>query len=199
MFPATCLNKKHEPSKFKRPADLGRHYDNVHKALAEGPKEEYPCTYSKCSLRPQGPFTRKDHYRDHLRDYHKEDIGKKQKDPGTKDEKEHQLARQEWALTRLIDPRHWSCAKCLIRIYVKAHGWTCSKCNEPCEQERIEARLRLMPPEVTPQPLSTFANCTHCSGTGWIDTTGFPDWVPCPSCQQSSMGPYDTIRTDDNY
>lgn len=43
------------------------HTDQAHQGL-------FPCDYPECT-RARDPFTRRDHYRDHLRDFHKEDIG----------------------------------------------------------------------------------------------------------------------------
>jgi hypothetical protein len=68
LYPWGCLGKQ---TIFSRPADLERHYKNVHAPQDE--KDRFPCGYPKCK-RATSTFTRKDHYRDHLRDSHKEDI-----------------------------------------------------------------------------------------------------------------------------
>ncbi|KUJ10164.1 uncharacterized protein LY89DRAFT_787791 [Mollisia scopiformis] len=72
VYPFDCTGKQ---TVFTRPADLERHYKNVHST--QGPNQ-FRCDYSTCGRRSQ-PFTRKDHYRDHLRDYHKEDVGSAKK------------------------------------------------------------------------------------------------------------------------
>ncbi len=54
-----CLNQ----------GDLTHHINSVHKNSLT-----FTCDYPKCD-RSQNPFNRKDHYRNHLRDYHKEAIG----------------------------------------------------------------------------------------------------------------------------
>lgn len=55
---------------FHRPGDLERHYREVH---ASQPQKDCVCT--AMAVKGVLPFTRRDHYRDHLCDFHKEDIG----------------------------------------------------------------------------------------------------------------------------
>lgn len=127
QFPG-CQSKK----AFNRPADLERHYRNVH--VSESQRERYQCDYSKCD-RAADPFTRKDHYRDHLRDYHKEDLGQA-KGAKTEDRPKWERAQKVWLAERNISSDWWRCAKCLLRVHAAEEGWECQKCNEKCDLER---------------------------------------------------------------
>lgn len=93
-------------------------------------RNSLPCDYARCS-RAADPFSRKDHYRDHLRDYHKEDIGlmktAKKKSP------EERRVYSDW----------WRCAKCLARVSVAVDGWECRACRVTCEPERVAARQNM--------------------------------------------------------
>lgn len=60
--------------KFTRTADRQRHEKYVH--LDGRSKQNIVCDYPECS-RHRLPFSRKDHYREHLRDFHFEDITKR--------------------------------------------------------------------------------------------------------------------------
>ncbi|EFX03478.1 c2h2 finger domain containing protein [Grosmannia clavigera kw1407] len=60
--------------KFSRTADLQRHEKHVH--LDERSKLNIVCDYTECPRNKQ-PFSRKDHYREHLRDSHGEDMTKR--------------------------------------------------------------------------------------------------------------------------
>ncbi|KAH9219651.1 hypothetical protein DL95DRAFT_55528 [Leptodontidium sp. 2 PMI_412] len=100
-WPGEC-NRNGVP--FTRPADGDRHLKHVH-----GPPEDrdkFPCSYCPClSGRHQEPFTRKDHYRDHLRDFHQEDIGAAKGEKGARtDKQKRDWARQQkkWLNSRKI-------------------------------------------------------------------------------------------------
>ncbi|KAE9370269.1 hypothetical protein N431DRAFT_484518 [Stipitochalara longipes BDJ] len=104
---SNCNGKQIE---FSRPADLERHYKNEPRVN----KDSFPCDYAKCS-RFQDLFTRKDHYRDHPKDFHKEDAeGENLSSDNKKGQKEQ---------------RHWRCrsTKCLVKNYVSRLGWTCPR------------------------------------------------------------------------
>ncbi|KAM3075086.1 hypothetical protein ACMFMG_007456 [Clarireedia jacksonii] len=132
QFPARCSGKR-----FGRPADLERHYRQVHADADQ--KSSFPCDYSVC-VRHTDPFTRKDHYRDHLKEFHKEDIGSAKQGKNAKDAKKWQEAQQAWLEERRMDLRWWRCKKCLKRVYVKTDDYRCKTCNEDCAAERIEVR-----------------------------------------------------------
>jgi hypothetical protein len=74
-----CLITDCTSAGFKRKADLERHQRNVHKAPTE---ESHFCDYAKCP-RNQEPFLRRDHFRDHLREFHKENLDKRGQQPST--------------------------------------------------------------------------------------------------------------------
>lgn len=82
--------------------DLIRHINSVHKKSLI-----FMCDYPKCD-RSQNPFNRKDHYKDHLRNYHKEAIR------GLEDGERH--------------IQHWRCKKCLGRRGSQSQD--CSSCEE---------------------------------------------------------------------
>lgn len=85
-----------------------------------------------------GPFTRKDHFKAHLREQHQEAIPKRdaKADPGWLDGKR---LKEEW----------WRCGKCLKRVWIqtqRAAGrseYTCCNCGSPCDQEVLEGRARI--------------------------------------------------------
>jgi hypothetical protein len=147
-------------------------------------REHYKCDHPRCE-RAKDPFTRKDHYRDHMRDFHMEDLGQAK---GAKklDRQKWERDQEAWLAERRISPNWWRCAKCLSRVYVKEEGWECRKCNAACEAERKAARRRMRSeaatssgPSATPlNPLNPFQpGCWSCHGIGWID-----DLSACPKC-----------------
>jgi hypothetical protein len=157
-------------------------------------KDKFFCDYPKCP-RYQGPFGRKDHARDHLRDYHKEDIGcaKGEKSFRDKqDKREWNKAQKAWLAERVISYKHWRCAKCLFKNYVAQAGWECLTCKTQCEEDRVRARQRLDsdrqtledPTEVTMTDgyaaAGSYGSCGTCNG-GWIED-GFGAYVSCQMC-----------------
>lgn len=186
QYPGTCTGKQ---SVFGRPADLERHYKNVH----SDSKDTFFCNFTKCP-RSQDPFGRKDHYRDHLRDFHKEDIGcaKGEKSFRDKqDKREWHRAQKAWLAERVISSKHWRCARCLFKNYVAQAGWDCLSCKIPCEEARIRARQRLGSDRQTPEdptevtmtngyaPPVPYGSCGTCNG-GWVETFGA--YVACQLC-----------------
>ena len=141
----------------------------------------YPCDYVKCS-RAKGPFTRKDHYRDHLKDYHKEDLGAAKGERAAKtveQKRKWQKAQEVWRTERKIRPNQWRCVKCLYRVYVDNDGWNCPMCHQECEIDRQKSRNEL---HAAPSSLS----CNNCSGTRWIIDILTQSCNPCPNCQPLS-------------
>ncbi len=126
----SCLAAGCTAKPFTRSADLDRHYKHNH---TRSGAETYNCDYRKCK-RSTGNlcFGRKDHFRDHLREYHREDLIKR----GGSD------ARSQLA-DRRIDPKWWRCSKCLVRVEVAAHEYDCPDCKVRCERERQRAREEL--------------------------------------------------------
>ncbi|KAK5628781.1 hypothetical protein RRF57_004496 [Xylaria bambusicola] len=109
---------------FRRKADLERHYNQVH--ISSELKKKFPCDWKKCQ-RGRDPFHRRDHQRDHYRDYHMEDLMRR----GSSSRED-----QKWWNTRKIIPDWWRCTRCLERVKVEEHGYVCSICRAPCEQDR---------------------------------------------------------------
>ena len=124
-FDTTC-----EHTKFRRHSDLDRHYKTKHNLCLE--EDKWSCDYKKCIRSTTDPWTRKDHYRDHLRDYHKEDIPKEK---GNED--------KQWWDDRKINPNYWRCKACLRTVDRQSEGWTCVMCNKECEEARVKARRQL--------------------------------------------------------
>ncbi|MAD81506.1 MAG: hypothetical protein CL912_00950 [Deltaproteobacteria bacterium] len=99
----------------------------------------------------ENAFIRKDHLRDHLREFHGEDIGaaKGEKNARTNEEKKKwQKAQEKWLASRKISPGSWCCAKCLVKMSVARDGWHCTECNLSCEPDRIERRMSMPKPEI---------------------------------------------------
>lgn len=187
QYPIGCPGKQ-----FRRPADLERHYRNVHADPDQ--KANFACDYKPCS-RSTDPFTRKDHYRDHLKDFHKEDIGTARQPKKSQDLNKLQADQQSWLEERQIDPRWWRCKRCLQRVYVEVHGYKCTTCNEECAKDRIEAREQKRQESGSEQTqyseqdmdLTYTTQCTSCNGSMWImgDAFGSEGSVPCPICMPS--------------
>ncbi|KAK8069523.1 hypothetical protein PG994_006139 [Apiospora phragmitis] len=123
-----CLYTQCEARPFKRKADLDRHWQHVHQPPEK--KSTYYCDYSKCS-RYSEPFHRMDHCRDHLREYHKEDLIRKN---GKEDD--------EWYRNRKVSSKWFRCTKCLRRNQIKESAWTCLDCSTPCDKKRQKLRAR---------------------------------------------------------
>jgi hypothetical protein len=116
--------------RFRIFADLARHYKNAHPDLIQN--EFFPCDYTNCRRAGlEDAFTRKDAYRDHLREYHMEDMAKRHRNP---------KREQEWLASRIVSSAWWRCVRCLIRIDVASGGWVCPSCKQSCEPERLEWR-----------------------------------------------------------
>ncbi len=179
MYPGGCNGKQ---TIFHRPADLERHYRNVH-----GRGDEFACDYPKCP-RLKDPFFRKDHFRDHLRDYHKEDIGCAK--GGPKDEQKWQQAQKKWLAERAISSKHWRCSWCLVKNYVAEVGWECSSCKTPCEEDRSRIRLEADQPADVIMQDSKVAGlngyyCSTCNGSPWVEDGWGAASVACPICSAS--------------
>lgn len=98
-------------------------------------KKKYMCDYRKCP-RHDTPFFRQDHFRDHLRLYHKEDLLRR----GTKPDREWWSSRS----ARAMFSGWWRCNRCLVvRVEQAKHGFVCPGCGNPCEAERRRERERM--------------------------------------------------------
>ncbi|PON28153.1 hypothetical protein TGAM01_v202647 [Trichoderma gamsii] len=127
-YPVCCLHPGCDAKPFKRRADLDRHYKHKHAPASQ--KEAYHCDYARCGRR-RDPFHRRDHFRDHLRDFHKEDI-----------EKRGVAAKEDWFEGRNASITWWRCTKCLKRIYISRHGYECPTCKTSLQAKRKEIRRR---------------------------------------------------------
>ncbi|KAL2264919.1 hypothetical protein VTJ83DRAFT_7429 [Remersonia thermophila] len=163
--PSATFNENKEKARYRcripgcdrgasRLADLLRHEHTVHSAslspdgsggagLANNKTRRYVCDYKMCA-RHADPFYRQDHFRDHLRLFHKEDIPRR----GARSEcKLWWQSRAPYAVAR----GWWRCSKCLSRVVLKKHGFTCHGCGRTCEKQRQEYRIKLQdkPPALT--------------------------------------------------
>ncbi|KFY77232.1 hypothetical protein V499_03326 [Pseudogymnoascus sp. VKM F-103] len=172
-----CYVPKCTSKPVKRPFDLERHFTTVH---GKGNSERQFCDYSKCKHKEA--FDRKDHCREHYREYHREDLVKKT----------HRDVVQ-WLQDRNVVMGWWRCSKCLKRNQTEA-GWKCGgKCNQMCERSRITARnSRLQAAELTEvaeQPAAAGASQPFVQGCGNCESGWFPDeanphnWVACLVCK----------------
>ena len=145
-------------------------------------------------MNSRGPFTRKDHFRDHLRDYHKEDIGAAKGERFL--EKTAWLASQKaWVEERKIEASWWRCPKCLCRVQIAKYGYECCRCETPFDTDRtrrVEA-IRTAPDSVdnsgtddsqwqcsTAMAYPTI--CSVCNDTAFVwNMNG--GWDTCPICQ----------------
>jgi hypothetical protein len=121
-----------------------------------GDKGGLECDYPKC---PHKTRFRKDHCREHYREYHNEDLLKRSKPSAEKHKKEKDRkeadkknskrsqdkpeAVEEFLATRRhTDLSWWRCTKCIARVKVNPDGYMCSTCNIACEPERAAWRKK---------------------------------------------------------
>ncbi|KAK0101757.1 hypothetical protein ONS95_006910 [Cadophora gregata] len=195
-WPVYC-RRQDEP--FTRRADLERHLKNIH-----GPEEmkrPFRCPYDPCingRHLPGNAFSRKDHMRDHLRDFHQEDIGAARRERLARTDEERRRWEKEqrrWLASRKISSRWWTCARCLERRYVERDGWNCATCDRACESEREERRLRISNRKgsITGEQVAQASTsttvfkpreeaCISCHGKEWVDR-GYGGLALCPTCK----------------
>jgi hypothetical protein len=99
---------------------------NDSESFDDGRAELHFCDYQNCK-HTEG-FDRKDHCREHYREYHREDLVKNQ-----------QRDIELWLQDRDIISVWWRCSRCLKRNQTGG-GWKCGGCNQMCEKVRIVAR-----------------------------------------------------------
>ena len=213
VFPCQYPDCKETVKSFKRPADLERHYRNVH--AKEDQKEKHYCDYPPCRV-SRGPFYRKDHCRDHLRDYHKEDIGSP-KFPRKErmDNKIRNEIQKAWIAERKIFLDRWRCPKCLHRIMIDEHGYNCNICNHTCDRERAD-RIKAIRARTTAGPFGSTGmedvrynpttgpttmlssqklNCFTCQGANYIWDESSVSFNLCPTCRP----PIDQYYEDEEF
>jgi hypothetical protein len=166
-------------------------------------KDQFPCDYASCQ-RTRPPFTRKDHYRDHLRDYHKEDLGCAKGERNT--EKSKWLKNQKaWIEERKIMASWWRCHKCLTRIIISKSGWECQDCKATCDKERA-GRIEVVRAREAPKisaasaPVdfddSFLANCSACNDSAWIWNCNANNYEACTVCHPNLEQVY---KTDEDW
>lgn len=101
-------------------------------------KPKFQCDYKRCS-RHGNPFLRQDHFRDHLRVFHLEDILRR----GNRENEEWWAGRA----ARALHSGWWRCGRCLARVEQADNGWLCPDCGNRCEKERQEFRARTKVPD----------------------------------------------------
>lgn len=109
---------------FGRSADLDRHNKMIH---TKETRKTYLCDYKKCP-RHKAAFYRQDHFRDHLRDQHKEDLIRRSVRPDQNwwESRSHRVLK-DW----------WRCNRCLVqRVDIATSGYVCPVCRKSCEPER---------------------------------------------------------------
>lgn len=80
-----------------------------------------------------GPFLRKDHFKAHLRDIHKEPLWKR--DP---------RSDKHWLDNKIVNQEWWRCPKCLARVHVQKNRWQCGGCGLALEPDVVRALERKM-------------------------------------------------------
>jgi hypothetical protein len=176
---------------FTRHYDLDRHF-KIHR----GDEQEVNCDYKRCPHKE--PF-RKDHCREHYREYHAEDLVKRGLPKHSKASKQGQKPLEtveQFLAARLknLNLSWWRCSKCFERVQVDNHGYMCPKCNQPCEPVRVDWRERALASGKGPQvgdsiTESSSASFDYMTGCGQCENTWLPDeedpglWVSCPRCR----------------
>ncbi|TLD09187.1 uncharacterized protein PgNI_07698 [Pyricularia grisea] len=121
---------------FDRSANLTRHVAKSKKHVLtngrSGKPDVFHCGFRICQKAGRDAIPRKDHCREHLRNFHRQDLYKR----GEKVE-------MDWLRECLIDKAYWYCNKCLARNRTAdvSSAWRCSRCGNECEPERIAVRL----------------------------------------------------------
>ncbi|KAK2594255.1 hypothetical protein QQS21_008034 [Conoideocrella luteorostrata] len=152
-YPVCCLYPGCNAKPFKRRVDLDRHYKQYHASKSQ--KVSFNCDYPRCSRR-RDPFHRLDHFHDHLREFHKEDI-----------EKRGGPVNQEWFENRRVSSTWWRCSKCLHRIYIEKSGYECPDCKTPCQtKQQRRPRRAATPTWGVDQPATDNENATPAGTPG---------------------------------
>lgn len=152
---------------FTRHYDLERHFKSRHSA-----KGFVNCDYTKC---PHKAALRKDHCREHYREYHNEDLIKR----GDSNAQGFLFNKSDY-----MQPNWWRCSRCLHRVSIKKYAFKCGKCKTDCERERVAWRME-NPPKSQTARSGSISNCGKCENM-WLPDDSDPSeelWVSCPTCQ----------------
>jgi rubrerythrin len=160
------------------------------------------CDYRKCLQHEN--LMRKDHLREHYREYHFEDLIKRGRSKLGKVKTE---TAEEFLASRVnsLSLRWWRCSKCLYRVQVNLNGYTCPICKTKCEPERLKYReiARNANESISDASKTQLGSLTgspeanYVTGCGQCENTWLPDkddeslWTSCPRCQ---LGVEQTLR-----
>ena len=174
---------------FTRHYDLERHF-KIH----GGDNGQVNCDYKRCSHTE--PF-RKDHCREHYREYHAEDLVKRGSPKHSKSKQGQKSETvEEFLAARInnINLSWWRCSKCVKRVQVNDHGYKCPKCNIDCEPVRVAWREKALASSKGSQAVDSITgfssvSSNYVTGCGQCENTWLPDeedpnlWVSCPICR----------------
>lgn len=179
---------------FTRHYDLERHFKTIHQNVTI---VEFNCDYIKCPHKE--PF-RKDHCREHYREFHAEDLIKRNpfRQSKSKFRQRKPETVEEFLASRLdnLNLTWWRCTKCLQRVKLNDHGYTCPACKMACEPERVVCRendRKLRNNERAADSTSDYSSvpssyvtaCGQCENTWVPDETDPTLWHSCPRCRPS--------------
>jgi hypothetical protein len=205
---------------FTRHYDLERHFITRHQADKEKKGEEkgsdeplkeqsekvlMKCDYKKCS---HTALLRKDHCREHYREFHTEDLIKRgqPKHSKPKSNKKKPETNEEFLASRCQNLKlgWFRCSKCIQRVQINLNGYKCPTCNLACEPERVTCRenerKRRKNASSPANSSSDFVSaemdyvvtsCLQCENTWLPDESDESLWIPCPRCRP---GESETLR-----
>lgn len=131
---------------FNRLANLERHSIHMHwtdKLL------NLRCDYPRCP-RHESPFHRPDHFRYHLRNFHKEDLITRGYQIDYWLTESGTVVPDSWWRQRsptAIYGDWWRCTKCFVRVFPEQDGFTCPNCL--CDCEAVRQAVRKLPLQCT--------------------------------------------------
>jgi hypothetical protein len=154
------------------------------------------CDYKRCS---HTVSFRKDHCREHYREFHTEDLIKRgqPKHIKAKHSKKKPETAEEFLAARIqnLNLRWWRCSKCIQRVDVNSDGYTCPTCKLPCEPERVTCRENEATrrenarnsaknsSSLDPAQTDYVIGCGQCENTWLPDENDGNSWVSCPRCR----------------
>jgi hypothetical protein len=193
-------------SPFSRHYDLERHFQTRHpQENQESDTKKLKCDYSKC---PHKDSFRKDHCREHYREYHQEDLIKRGGDKSDKPEKAKKNNKRnsqkkpqsvdEFLATR--SKRHlswWRCSKCVERVKVNINGYMCPRCNTQCEPERVAWRKKQIEQRAEGDGETAHTYAENPQSEGLPSASGSMDYVVgCGQCENAWLRDEDDMTGD---
>ena len=130
----------------------------------------FSCDYVECSNKNS---CSKDHCREHYREYHMEDLIKR-----------NEPRVEEFLAKRVshVKAHWWRCTKCLQRVIVSRNGYKCAKCEQSCEPKRVAMRKKISVERDDDKGYTaegSASKCFQCHDSKRIPAT---IWLPCPTC-----------------